>query len=181
MRNNIILFGHYSRVELDESLLCSRCRTVEINGEKKNHKIWVVDFLILFFFTIDLLFCNSWFEWKFYRPNIFLKKNHLTSWIHQLAIQSCKCSFGDIYQNLQTECCFFCNVSIKKDPMIHYAICSDTLLTLMMLNSHVFDFTVHAWETPICLQCNSYWHSHLMGNQHFSVTRGGWQQIVQSR
>ena len=109
------------------------------------------------------------------------KKNHLTSWIHQLAIQSCKCSFGDIYQNLQTECCFFCNVSIKKDPMIHYAICSDTLLTLMMLNSHVFDFTVHAWETPICLQCNSFWHSHLMGNQHFSVTRGGWQQIVQSR
>ena len=73
----------------------------------------------------------------------------------------------------QSECCFFCNVSIKKDPMIHYAICSDTLPTLMMLNCHVFDFTVHAWETPICLQCKSFWHSHLMGNQHFSLSPEG--------
>lgn len=90
--------------------------------KKKSQNLsgWLSD--IFFFFTIDLLFCNSWFEWKFYRPNFFFKKNHLTSWIHQLAIQSCKCSFGDIYQNLQTECCFFCNVSIKKDPMIHYAV-----------------------------------------------------------
>lgn len=158
----------------------------ELSRSMEKKKITKFEWLTFwYYFFLPLTYCSATHDLNenFTDQTFFKKKNHLTSWIHQLAIQSCKCSFGDtcIYQNLQTECCFFCNVSIKKDPMIHYAICSDTLLTLMMLNSHVFDFTVHAWETPICLQCNSYWHSHLMGNQHFSVTRGGWQQIVQSR